>query len=311
MMKLHLPHILEIVLFLLILFKAQPEVKGFSGARPGTYILVLLWIIASNVLILMGSYTWLRDLLEPIVSGSRGLIHYNLVINLTLLLVMLVIMKGAGKLRLRDVGLNINAFIPGMTATLLIWICVQITYFVMGWLTNGKVDLSFDTGDIPITEWIGIHIGYIFGVGLYEEVVFRGFLFVQLFLLIPEKFVKSTGTRFMAAVIVSQLIFGLVHIPRDIVKGVEWVFMLNHILAVVGAGIFFVFAYLRTNNLFLVAGIHGLIDYAPPVFNSELAGQFDPSFSVYIVYIYSIFLVILLKKKYNFGSSQSIKGITN
>jgi len=104
---------------------------------------------------------------------------------------------------------------------------------------------------------VGYLIGQLFGNALYEEIVFRGFLFVQLLL----HFNRPVRRRFSfaAALVISQVIFALSHVPNfvwvddktlfDALASTDLIFVSGLLLALV---------YWRTRNLLLVVVIQAL-----------------------------------------------------
>lgn len=99
--------------------------------------------------------------------------------------------------------------------------------------------------------------GELFGNALYEEVVFRGFLFVQLSLYFGSRLHKWVG--FVCALVVSQAVFALQHVPNcvwtcdmtlfDAISSTDFDFV---------SGLLFALIYWRIRNLLLVVIIHAL-----------------------------------------------------
>ncbi|MFH5811730.1 lysostaphin resistance A-like protein [Companilactobacillus sp. FL22-1] len=121
-------------------------------------------------------------------------------------------------------------------------------------------------------------------VGLAEEYVFRGLL-IALFL-------KLTQNRAFLTVVVSSLIFGLIHVTN--LKALPIGYVSVQVIFAAAIGILFGTIYLKTKNLTLVIVLHALRDMFP-MFSNKLMGQMGQTqFSMAILYIMVIFLLITL-----------------
>ena len=83
-------------------------------------------------------------------------------------------------------------------------------------------------------------------------------------------FVSSGRSRpFLAALVLSQTIFALVHVPSRLVDGVGGVSLATNLTLVLASGLVFALLYYRTRNLLLVVGVHALLNYPTVVLGSE------------------------------------------
>jgi hypothetical protein len=85
------------------------------------------------------------------------------------------------KLSLRDLGLTKNKLFAGMIGTLLLWIAINMVDLGMTLLTHSSISFNSDifrNSNVVFAELLG----QIFGNALLEEVLFRGFLLVQIYL---------------------------------------------------------------------------------------------------------------------------------
>ncbi|MDH5505704.1 MAG: CPBP family intramembrane metalloprotease [Anaerolineae bacterium] len=101
-------------------------------------------------------------------------------------------------------------------------------------------------------EW-----GLIFiAVGWYEELLIRGYFLQNL----------AAGLNMTAAIIISSAIFGLGHLGNP---GASWASTLSILIA----GLFFTYAYLRTQQLWLPIGLHiGWNFFQGPIFGFPVSG---------------------------------------
>ncbi|MEM7476467.1 MAG: CPBP family intramembrane glutamic endopeptidase, partial [Planctomycetota bacterium] len=111
--------------------------------------------------------------------------------------------------------------------------------------------------------------GQFFGNALYEEILFRAFLITQMLVLIKKKKRKWSWNRcFLIALLGSQVIFALIHIPNRLYQGsytgVGSFFADQFILVILGsllAGVF-----LLSRNVYAAIGIHALVNKAAVFF---------------------------------------------
>jgi membrane protease YdiL (CAAX protease family) len=128
---------------------------------------------------------------------------------------------------------------------------------------------------------VGVLAGYALGVAPAEETFFRGLLLPQLRL----KFSRLAPRAAVAgALVVSQLMFALYHLPSQVLGGSSGVGMapldividLGRLFVI---GLLYAALYLRTGNLFLVIGIHALEDAGITV----VAAPIDPALVILAV----------------------------
>ena len=116
-------------------------------------------------------------------------------------------------------------------------------------------------------------ISQLFGNALFEEIVWRGFIFVQLFLLFER---RNVGRTLLKALFISQGLFALMHIPLQLVHfDVSGFSLLFWLLATGIAGAIFAIIYVKTGNLYIAVGFHALFNeptqlFAPPVEPSQI-----------------------------------------
>lgn len=108
---------------------------------------------------------------------------------------------------------------------------------------------------------IGGFVGQVFGNALYEETVYRGFLLPQF----AKKFTplsrsESPRTAFLLALLISQTVFTLVHVPGRLTAGVEIGSRPVFLAAPFVLGVLFALVYARTGNLFVTVGLHTLVN---------------------------------------------------
>jgi membrane protease YdiL (CAAX protease family) len=165
-----------------------------------------------------------------------------------------------GGLRPADVGLRSGKFMEAVIVVASAWIFIQLAHATAALLSSGSIQLD-ETWRFPGA--IGKHLTWlvamVVGTALSEETVFRGFVFPQLYLKSPG----SPRLRFWVAALAAALLFGLLHVPRHIVLGnMTALALCARIPAHMVGGLIATLMYLRTRNLWIVIGLHG-IDNAP------------------------------------------------
>jgi len=107
-------------------------------------------------------------------------------------------------------------------------------------------------------------------VATYEEIAFRGFVFPQLYL----KAGGSHWVRFVIALVASQIIFAIAHIPAHItVRHLTGALLFKAVALQVGAGVMLLLLYLRTRNLWIPIGFHGLANAPTPLFAGSMSWE--------------------------------------
>lgn len=233
---------------------------------------------------------------RPLASATGGLFTGSLLANLVFigLLVVLVILRTGG-LRPYDVGL-IPRHIPlGVLATLGFWGAAQVIHLIAGWLTYGEVALNADWANPAFM--IGLILTQIFGNALFEEIAYRGFLFPQLYLRLDAAR-HSPARRLALALLVSQGIFAIAHIPNRIYLGMSSAQIALDLLMLLCWGTIYTLIYLRTDNLFLVVGIHALGNTPTTLFQTApILANNGASILIYTLVIILLFGLPLLRAR--------------
>jgi len=194
----------------------------------------------------------------PIERFTNGLIQATFVFSLArFLLVAVGVAMLVGGLRARDIGLQWDKLLAGVLAVLGLWIVMQLVGMALGLLGSGKVSLSSIWTPDRLLPIAGELLAQFLGNAFVEELIFRGFLVTQLYLMLKEK-ISSRRWLVIASVLISQLIFSLSHIPQRMVNDYTPLGLLFNLLLVWVYGILFALLYLRTENIFIAVGVHAL-----------------------------------------------------
>ncbi len=233
---------------------------------------------------------------RPLASATGGLFTGSLLANLVFIAVLvgLIILRFGG-LRLYDVGLIPRNIVVGILFTVGIWAAAQGIHVIAAWLDYGTVKLSPDW--INPGFMIGLVLTQIFGNALFEEIAYRGFMFPQMYL--RATWLRARPwTRLLLALLVSQGLFALSHIPNRIYLGMTPNEIALDLLMLLGWGTLYTLIYLRTDNLFIVVGIHALGNTPTTLFSTVplLSGD-GASILIYTLVILVLFGLPLLRAR--------------
>lgn len=212
------------------------------------------------------------NLYHWIPNKTKGLVTETLILYLVMyfLFVYVMIIKNQ-KYKLANLGLNKTKLIKGIIFTLILYVVLQVYSALESYLTFGKFSVNKAMADWVLVA--GYYLELIFGVGLFEEVVFRGFLISQMFMRLKSK--KSKTAKMFLALIISQFLFSIVHIPIRIANGVNYISILISLGTIFVIGMVFAILYVLTENLFICIGVHAIWDAAMnnviTIYNSSYA----------------------------------------
>lgn len=217
-------------------------------------IIVLFIVLQFFASTLINLVIFSSNILGIFPAMTCGLINETLLVNLMLIAGLgYLLMVRLGRLSWADLGVRKSRLAAGITATLTLWFAKEIINMAVSLLLSGRINWSMNWEVYGTPVLIGTFVSQVFGNALYEELAFRGFLVPQIRKKIPAG-IWST----VIAVLVSQTLFGLIHIPNRLYSGVEPDQMLLSIIMPAILGIFFSVVYLVTDNLFFAIGVHTL-----------------------------------------------------
>ena len=235
------------------------------------------WVIAlvigvSSVLTVFANQVIVpRRWTVPISHATGGLVNGNLQYNLFVLALQVgCIMIWVGRLRLSDIGLRARDLWPAALSTLALWTLLNIGVAAW-WLLHGQ-PLTPNPSWTKPSATVGKLIGQLFGNALAEEIVFRGFLTVQL-MVVFRRFGRFTAV--IGGIITAQILFALSHIPVLLRTGLEWRQMPSILTALFAVGVMFACIYALTKNLLIAVGVHALCDAVTLIFPSPSHSDHD------------------------------------
>lgn len=209
---------------------------------------------------------------------SQGLLTPVLLAGLVEWAVLVMIVMGVlGGLRARDLGLERGLAYSAILIFIVLWGVLQGVTAAIGGFANGEIALQSSNIRLLPLERIGLQLQAVFGSGLIEEVLYRGFLLTQVYLIAVGRQVNARAALMLAAG-VSTLYFGINHIPAGMRMGLDMQGLMMYVGHVSLVGLLFATLYLRTGNLFVAAGAHALINQPMALF----AAPVDPALIVLV-----------------------------
>lgn len=227
-------------------------VKRARGSAIGLFLVLSFLVLGA----FLGVY-WL-GFVPAGHDSMEGSICRILILNTLLIAGPIVgVLLWYEKLSLQDIGIVWGKLPLAILLWVGIWLLVQGIELVAGLLLRGnaKIDPAWSGGGLAI---VGLLAGHLFGTALYEEMAFRGFLLRQCFLNLQGWSKNRQVLLASVAILISQLAFTLFHVPWKLMTQMWSASTMGELSGVLLTGIVYSLLYLRTDNLFLVMGIHAL-----------------------------------------------------
>lgn len=217
-----------------------------------------LWLLAAYT---VAAALWFvspwfpRQSLADLQAASGGWVSMTLLASAVIGGVQVLIVLFAGRQRLVDVGWRRGRLAPAVLATLGLWGVMQLSICIHALLAGQALELR--------PAWaagFGIALGpllaQLVGTALMEETVFRGYLWPQLAVRFSRH--VSPGVALWIGLLVSQAVFGLLHIPIRIHGGAGPAELASMVTMLFVTGLVFALVYAATRNLFVAVGAHAL-----------------------------------------------------
>jgi membrane protease YdiL (CAAX protease family) len=258
----------------------QPALSWFFLA---SILLIFLALVAiAQFLVFPDSNRW-APWCVAVYRATQGLIDFTLMLGLFLqVLIIGILVIGIGRLRPRELGLDIAKLPAGVAWTFAAWLAAQLVTLLLCVVAGEPIGLnpawSFGSWTQPAGEWIA----QLFGNAALEEVLYRAFLFPQCVWLASTWFRdRSDRWRIAIALLISQGWFALGHIPFNFVGGGwsgQWLLIFQFLMGLAFCGI-----YIRTGNLFLAIGFHALANNPGPLLTGGTMAEILPMAIVHLL----------------------------
>ena len=196
-------------------------------------------------------------LLPSIPAATGHVVSPTLLNYVPLFIVMGLLLAALGRLRCHDLGLIRQRLLPAIAWVLCTWIAAHVVV----WLVH-RGDVSWDPawhGQV-IKRISRLTTGQMLGNALYEEVFWRAFLISQIVLILTRRLDWKMGTAITAAMLISAILFALSHIAHDLAYDRTLQQILLGQVGRFAGGVVFAAIFFLSNNLFIVIGIHSLVN---------------------------------------------------
>jgi len=134
---------------------------------------------------------------------------------------------------------------------------------------TGTVGMDPGWSQSGVGATLGLLVAQLFGNALYEEVLFRAVLLDQMVLKLRDR-----RWGFPLALVGSQLIFALLHVPNRLLRRCTLTGMVDGLGLLFLMGLLFALVYHRTGNLLIAVGVHALNNAPTMLVATRLSGQF-------------------------------------
>ena len=253
-----------------LLAAVLPPIVGMPmmESRDPVFAVRRLRVLPVAVAILIGvllatafNFVWFgNQWLYAVVRSTGGWLDGTLLANLCLLAVVVGgALCGFGRARPRDLGLRLRQVLPALVATVVMWLALQGATALLAW-ANGEPLVAAAARSNTRVPFGSDLLAQVFGNALYEEILYRGCLLVQLALWLSTGDGPPPRRVVWQALLVSQVLFALQHIPNRLAFD-AW----HDVAGVAGdlglllvSGLFFAGVFLRTGNLLVAVGLHAL-----------------------------------------------------
>jgi membrane protease YdiL (CAAX protease family) len=159
-----------------------------------------------------------------------------------------------------------------------LWSLAQTVSVVIGRVDGGVLNFGHSWNIAGSAFWAGTFEAFAAGA-ILEEVIYRGFLLPQAFLLIRGIWKWNLSKSLVAATAVTQCYFAINHLPAALRMNLPAIEIGLYLTQVFFVGVLFVAIFLRTGNLLVAIGIHALVNFPGELFVSRV----DPSFVVLVI----------------------------
>jgi len=215
---------------------------------------------------------FLEMVADPLYDATRGYLSHSATAGIIEICVFGVLLVGGARLGARDLGLGSRKLLNGLLVVLFVWSVAQVVVVAIGHAQGG--DIYFGPAWNSSREAFVAGTAQAYGTTAFvEELVYRGFLLPQVFLALTAMRRWSWSTCLAIALVSTQLYFALSHgyaaARMDLDLGASLLY-LSHVFAV---GLLFAALYLRSGNLYVAIGVHGLINFPGGLFESGVDGS--------------------------------------
>jgi membrane protease YdiL (CAAX protease family) len=257
-----------------------PGIRPASGWVLGGFVCVHTVLLSA-----VHAPEFARWVATPVRALTGGWVTHELIATLLMAVVLVGgLLWGVGRLRASDLALSTGwasgwKLLNAVLVAYLLWGLAQLLVAVGGLL--GLTEIAANPAWIqPLRpSLVGASALTVLAAAALEELMYRGFFFVHLLLALRRWGIVGERWQMGGALAGSQLFFGLNHLPVGLDAGFTGGVLGLYVLQVTFVGVLFAVLFMQTTNLFLVIGVHALIN-APVL---PFVGGIDASFVVLLL----------------------------
>lgn len=242
----------------------------FLDNMPAAKRRILLLVVASLAVIpIVTNLLFLSKGLRAVFQNQIYTLFLGLLVYGVWLLLLYFLQK-QDCVSLGNLGLGKYDTKKGVAAGLLLY-TITNSWFVANALLKGEsliVSKGFSSPEFILTA-LSIFFFNIFIGAFIEEVLMRAYLLPQAFRFLSRS-VPNKLAALVLAVIVTQVIFAIAHMPADLFRfNLSLEDLLNRQQDLFLSGIVYALVYLRTRNVIFVSLYHAFLNYGMPVISTE------------------------------------------
>ncbi|WP_102274484.1 CPBP family intramembrane glutamic endopeptidase [Cytobacillus massiliigabonensis] len=297
-------NVLASILLVNYLRTLEFQLKPFTSSLPkqlATLFLLFIFEISAALYVFIGP-SFIHKFVFSISNEIYNLLPWNMITSLVTLCGALFIIKFSLKMNLKEFLQNIGILSKKDLRTgIFVFISILIFIQSAGIFVSLFLDYPYSLKNFRFTSWHEWFLSLIdlFGVGFYEEIVFRGFLFYTLCCAVNIN--KKPLFHFIFVIALSQSLFSLSHLPRMLIHFdlpiSEIIIGLIHYFIM---GVFFVICYIRTKSIYAAIFIHTLVNFSTPIYNSGYPlGFLADSKSLLILFVITLLILWDCFPKFN------------
>ncbi|WP_154659421.1 CPBP family intramembrane glutamic endopeptidase [Arenimonas composti] len=229
--------------------------------RSPVWVLVAvgLWVAAAVAFVLSPWFPQAK--LGGVAEASGGWLSATVLAALATAVVAYALVFGPGRQRPGDVGWRGGALVPALAVTLGLWLAMQFAL----WITaeTGASAALHPAWAAGAAAALAPLLAQVVATALFEETVFRGWLWPQLALRLRAWL--SPWLAAGLAMVLSQAVFALLHLPGLLQAGLDGQALDVALLMLFLSGLVLALVYAATGNLFIAVGAHALGNAPTPL----------------------------------------------
>ncbi|MDX5481629.1 MAG: CPBP family glutamic-type intramembrane protease [Hymenobacteraceae bacterium] len=230
-------------------------------------LLVVLLSIAAVPLSI--NLFYVSDELRRLMENQLFFVGIVLVVYVTWLALLYWLQKN-DHVRLRHLSLTKAAITKGLLWGLILFLAVNTVLLLKAVFTADSLMLTKKFASLEgISKSLGVFTFNVCLNAFVEEVLCRAYIIPQFYLLLLEK-IKTKGMALLLALLATQALFALLHLPRDLFRfDLELATIISTQAQLFMSGIILSLVYLRTRNVLFLTLFHAFMNYGLPIVGAD------------------------------------------